>query len=537
MTRLVRGVMTTLMCLILCPALASAQDEAFKRGIQARGDKKWAEAERQMRSAIQSNGQESNRKVRLNIVASVFGAGSIEYLPHYFLGEALYNQKDCAGAVAAWAASLDQRVVQGVGEFKQGIDRGFKDCGGRGVLLPAEFDSQLKSSRQAYVDANALAKKITDLGAAHRDQWSSLESQYDDPLRDLQVASARLQSAMRTRSASDFAEVRSASDRAIAKLRPLEEALNAAIANVASLQQKIRDVEQAIGAADGLDKSIDGLNVALDSSSTASRNTARQQLAQAGLLLGAARKSQNAVSVNDAMKTVQTATATLNQVLERLEQLVKRDVAQRVAELVRGADEAFASFSALMATLDGRLLQRADKVTPEMTTQRDALQKQIETQRRRFERARTKQDFAGLADVTRQTREAQASLDSLLSAFGPLTLRERGVHPALEEGANLFLQGEYEKAIAALDPSTGVGDSAQQLHVHLFRAASLYQLFVRSGERRSELRAKALEEIAQCRQISSTFEPDVRVFAPRFITLYKTGGAAAPQTATATTQQ
>jgi len=96
--------MTTLMCLILCPALASAQDEAFKRGIQARGDKKWAEAERQMRSAIQSNGQESNRKVRLNIVASVFGAGSIEYLPHYFLGEALYNQKDCAGAVAAWAA-------------------------------------------------------------------------------------------------------------------------------------------------------------------------------------------------------------------------------------------------------------------------------------------------------------------------------------------------------------------------------------------------------------------------------------------------
>ena len=91
--------------------------------------------------------------------------------------------------------------------------------------------------------------------------------------------------------------------------------------------------------------------------------------------------------------------------------------------------------------------------------------------------------------------------------------------------------------LAALDPSTGVDAAPSpslQLQAHLFRAASLFALYVRSGESRQELRTQALAEIDLGKRIDATFQPSTQVFAPRFIMLYKTGGAAASHTANAT---
>jgi len=533
--RLTRLAMAACVCVCLYPSLALAQDEAFKKGMQARGDKNWAEVARQMRSAIQGDPQESTRKVRSNIVA-IFGGGGVEYLPHYFLGEALNNQQDCAGAVTAWGTSLDQKVVQSKADFVQTIQRGFKECAARGVLLPGDFDTQLKTSRQAYIDASAQAKKVIDLGASHRDQWQALASQYDDPHRELEVASVRLNAAMKTRSAADFAEVRAASERATAKLKPLEEALNAAIDNVASIKTRITEALQAIDTADTIDKSIDGVKATLNDQMVASRKAGRDQLALARTQLTAAQKTQNVAAVNDAMKYVQSATGSFNQVFDFAKKQVRTELERRLGEAVRSADEAFLSVSALMETMNRRAAQTPDKITPEITGQRDALQKKIDAQRSRYERVRKSEDLVGLADVTKQTLGAQSALNQLIQAFGPLTLRDRGVHAALEDGARLFFDGEYQKALTALDPSSGVTDASLQVHVHLFRAAAFYGLFVRSGETRQDLRTQAIAEIDQCKQISSSFEPDARVFAPRFITLYKTGGAAS-QAATASTQQ
>jgi hypothetical protein len=535
--RLTRLALAACVCVSLYPSLALAQDEAFKKGMQARGDKNWAEVARQMRSAIQGDGQESTRKVRSNIVASVFGGGGVEYLPHYFLGEALKNQQDCAGAVTEWATSLDQKVVQSKADFVLTIQRGFKECQAKGVLLPEQFDAMWKTSRQAYIDAAALAKRVTDLGASHRDQWLPLASQYDEPHKDLETASVRLNTAQKTRSASDFNEVKLAAERATVKLRALEDALNSSIENLATIQQKIKDADQAIGNADSADKAIDGVKAVMSEQLAASRKAGREQLALARTQLAAAQKTQNVVAVNEAMKYAQSATASFSQVLDQLRRLARGALDQQLSEAVRVADEAFLSVSALMETMNRRAAQRPDKLTPEMTGQRDALQKKIDAQRSRYERVRKSEDLAGLADVTKQTQDAQSALNQLIQAFGPLTLRDRGVHAALEEGARLFFDGEYQKAIAALDPSSGVTDASLQVHVHLFRAAAFYGLFVRSGEKRQDLRSSAIAEIQQCKQLSSSFEPDARVFAPRFITLYKTGGAVPSQTATATTQQ
>jgi tetratricopeptide (TPR) repeat protein len=536
MMRLNRIAFAALVCVALYPSRASAQDDAFKNGLKAKDNKNWAETARQMRLAIQADPMESLRKVKSGGLLGV-GTKETEYLPHFFLGEALLGQNDCAGAVTEWSTSLDQRVIQSKPDYRQILDRGFKDCAAKGVLLPPEFEAQAKASRQAYSDANAMAKRVTDLGGTHRDQWLPLASQYEEPRRELENAVTRLNAGSKTRLANDFAESKAASERAMLKLKPLEEALNAAIESLASLQQRVRDVNDAIASADALDKSIDGLKATVTDAMAASRKSGRDQLGQAREKLAAGQKTQNVATVNEAAKFVQGATGSFSQVVDQINKAKRSELDQRLSVAMRSADEAFASVSTLMTTLDGRAAQKPDKITPDIASQRDAIRKQVEVQRGRYERARKSEDVGGIEAVTRQTKEAETALNQIIQAFGPLSLRDRGVHAGLEEGAKLFLAGDYPKALAALDPATGVDAAASpslQLQAHLFRAASLFALYVRSGESRQELRTQALAEIELCKQIDAAFQPGTQVFAPRFIMLYKTGGAVASHTANAT---
>jgi hypothetical protein len=533
--RLIRVALAALVCVALYPSRASAQDDAFKNGFKARDNKNWVEVVRQMRLAIQADPMESMRKVKIGGFAGI-NVKESEYLPRFFLGEALLNQNDCVGAVTEWSTSLEQRVVQNKVEYRQIIDRGFRECAAKGVLLPPEFEAQSKSSRQAYDGANAMARRLIDLGGAHRDQWLPLASQYDEPRRELENALTRLNAGNKTRSGGDFAESKAASERAVLKLKPLEDSLNAAIESVATLQQRVRDVTDAITSAEAGDKSIDGLKATLTDAMAASRKLGRDQIGQAREKLAAGQKTQNVVTVNEAGKLALAASASFTQVVDQINKARRSELDQRLSGAMRSADEAFASVSTLMTTLEGRAAQKPDKITPDIASQRDAIRKQIEIQRQRYERARKSEDVAGIETVTKQTIEAQAVLNQIIQAFGPLSLRDRGVDAGLEEGARLFLAGDYQKAVAALDPSTGVDSAASpslQLQAHLFRAASLFALYVRSGETRQELRMQALAEIDRCKQIDTTFQPSTQVFAPRFLTLYKTGGATAAHTANA----
>src|SRR5262245_65932150 len=124
-----------LMCAVLAPAsaFAQAEDEPFRRGLTARGDKKWPQVVEAMRQSIAINKTESTRKVQARGLR-LFGNGT-EYLPHYFLGEALKNTGDCGGAVTAWESSEEQKTVLKVPEFAAELRAGYKECAAKGVLL------------------------------------------------------------------------------------------------------------------------------------------------------------------------------------------------------------------------------------------------------------------------------------------------------------------------------------------------------------------------------------------------------------------
>jgi hypothetical protein len=532
--RLIRIALAALICVAVYPSIASAQDEAFKKGLQARGEKKWAEVERQMREALQSDDVDSPRKVKSNVFASVFGAQGSEYLPHFFLGEALHKQGQCGAAVSEWLKSEQQKaVLSAKPEYRETMQKGYQECAAKGILV-RDFDAQLNASRQAYESASVIAKRVNDLKESHKDLWQPFAAQFENARKELESAYNRLGVAQRTRLSTDITEVKAASERAINILRPLDDAFNGAIESVASLTQRIRDVSDAIAGATELDKSIDNFKTTLPDPMNATRKSARDQLALGRDKLATGQKTQNLAMVNEAGKAVQSAAGLLNQVVEQLNKAKRTDLDQRLSIAVRSADEAFASISASMSTLESRAAQTPDKVTPEIGSQRDALKKQIEMQRQRYGRALKAEDVSAIDAARAQLIEVLAVLNKIIQAFGPLSLRDRGVSAGLEEGARLFLAGEYEKARAALDPSTGVDDAASpslQLQAHLFRAASLFALYVRSGESRQELRTQALAEIDRCKQIDAAFVPDTQVFAPRFITLYKTGGAAASHTA------
>jgi hypothetical protein len=501
------------------PSLAAAQDDAFKQGLQARSDKKWADVVRHMQNALKADAQESTRKV-----GSRLGVGGTEYLPHFFLGEAYYNQQDCGGAVSEWSISEQQGAIKIKPEFLGTIKSGSQACAAKGVLLAADYNPLYQSTSKVYADATALGKRISDIGTANRDVWRpEVDEQFARAKKELEASFARLNAGQRSRLAVDFNEARAASERATAILRPLETTLNTAVEALNSVQRQTKDVDQILASADTADQTLETLKDSLTEPMQAARKTGKQQLAQARDRLAAGQKTQNPAAVADALKYAQSASTTLTQILDQVQKAARGVFEQQLGDAIRVADEAFARVSAAMSILDGRIAQKPDIASPKLTADRAAYVKQVDALRRKFERARKAEDLSGLAETRRLTLEAQNGVTGLITAFGPITLRERGVHESLEEGVRAYLNGEYQQALSALEPLTGQTDVPLQVHAHVVRAAALYALFVRSGESNAQLRTDALAEIARTKQLSASFQPSPRAFSPRFLSLYQTG--------------
>lgn len=513
-------VMLAVVGLCAVPSIAAAQDDdAFRQGLQARGDKKWADVVRHMQNALKADAQESTRKI-----GSRLGVGGTEYLPHYFLGEAYYNQQDCGGAINEWSISEQQGVVKSKPEYLGLIRAGSQACAAKGVLLAPDYNPLYQSTRQVYTEAAALGKRVSDLGATHRDAWKpEVDEQFGRARKELEASLNRLNAGQRSRLASDFNEAKAASERATTILRPLETSLNAAVETLNTVQRQSTEIEQVLVAADTTDQALEKVKSSLTEPMQAARVTGKQQIAQARDKLAAGQKTQNQAALGEALKYAQTGSTTLNQVLEQVQKLARGAFEQQIGDAVRVADEAFARVSAAMSMLDRRVAQKPDVATAKLLADRATLVKQVDALRRRFERARSGENLASLTETTRLALEAQNSLTTLITSFGPITLRDRGVDASLEEGVRLYLNGEYQQALSALEPLTGKTDVPLQVHAHVFRAAALYALWVRSGESNAQLRTDALAEIARTKQLNASFQPSARAFSPRFLTLYRTG--------------
>jgi hypothetical protein len=512
------------------PATASAQaeDEPFRRGISARGDRKWQEAAQAMRQAIQINRTESTRRVQGGL--RIFGRGT-EYLPFYFLGEALKNMGDCAGAVTALEASEEQKVVLGVKEFADGLRAGLKECNSKGVLLRADYNQQIVATDQIYNDALTTLQRLEKVKESNQDLWrTEIQTEVDRARSDIALAQKTLVKARQTRMVVDFAESRAISVRAANLLRPLEAKLGAAITARTLIAQQSAEIQQVLTAADTTDRSIDAVKVALPPNLATARDGARALIRTARERLGQAEKTENTTTAGEALRLANEASDAFGKVLDQARKLERGDFEVRFQQVVAAATEQFSFVGHSFAALERLVAAKPGTMTSEMSSERDALVKEHSALQRRFDTARRTENVNGIQVAMRLALEARARIDALIKAFGPATLKDRGVDMALEAGARHYLAGEYREALSSLEPLTTRTDVPLQVHLYVFRAASLYALYVRSGEKDQALRNDALAAIQRCKEIDASFRPDPRAFSPRFLSFFQSAaGTSAAQ--------
>ena len=520
--------------LVLLTATASAQDDAFRRGIDAREDERWQVVVTQMREAIRLRPQESTTRVRTGFV--ILGGGT-EYLPHFFLGEALYKTGDCVGAVNEWFQSEQQNAVRSRPEFVKIIQNGYLECEKKGVLPPTKLEPALIRVSQQISEVNALATEITNRANANLDIWrseSAMREQYDRATVEIEAARSRYQGSQTTRTQRELTDASAGLERARAILVALDASFTAAVDNQRSAQSLIREVNEAIGVAEGLSRNIEGKKLPFTPALTAAQQEGREAIGKARERLNEGTRTMNAPVLMAARTFAQDASTRLRQVLDELTRLERDALGRAVSDALARAQESFSLLDSAVTTLNRFSAERPGVLPADKLAEREAAQRQAVQARRRFEAARKVDNVAGIADAARLASEARDRLNLLIGAFGPLTLRDRGVHPLLEEGARLFFAGEYQQVNTSLAEAEGLAaDVPLRLHFHLFRAAALHELFVRSRETDQGLRAQAVAEVEHCKGIDSGFQPDSRAFSPRFVSFYQSVSAAPMPTAAA----
>jgi hypothetical protein len=515
-----------LAALLVMPATAGAQseDEPFRRGLSARGDKKWQEAAQAMRQALQINRMESSRRVQGGF--RIFGRGT-EYLPFYFLGEALKNLNDCSGAVTAWESSEEQKVVLTVKEYADSLRAGLKECASKGVLLRPEYNQQMAVTDQNYNESYALLQRLVALRDANQELWRpDVQAEYERARGDMALAQKTLLKARQSRMVVDFAESRALSLRARDVLRPLESRLTAAIGTRSLIAQQVAEAQKVLEGAEAASKEIDAAKLPLSPTLASSRDSARALATRARERLGQLEKSENAATATEAVRLAHEASDAFTKVLEQVKKSERSDFEQRLQEAVAGATEQLSFAATSLASLERLVAEKPATMTPEMASQRDALVREHAALQRRFDNARKTENIVAVDEARRLAGEARDKIDALVRLFGGVV---NVVPAALNQGASYYLAGNYKEALTALDPLASQTDIPLRVHVHLFRAASLYALYVRSGEKDQALRADALAAIQKCKEIDSAFRPDPRAFSPRFLSFFQSVGAPGAQ--------
>ena len=97
--------------------------EVYRRGINAKNRRQWKDAANLFQQALQLRSTDTGERI------SITGFGNIEpYVPHYYLGLALMNLNDCAGALRNWELAEQDGAIQKTSLYET-LESGRKKCG------------------------------------------------------------------------------------------------------------------------------------------------------------------------------------------------------------------------------------------------------------------------------------------------------------------------------------------------------------------------------------------------------------------------
>jgi hypothetical protein len=521
---------TTMSAILACAcavAVVGAQQDAFKKGMDARKEKKWAAAAAAMRDAIMVDGKESSKKVNRTFGVGKIAIGGDEYLPYYYLGDALFNLGDCTGALNAWEESDRQGVARRVGASARTIENGYKECEAKGFLPAPKFAREAEAARAAYTAATDVAQRLNDYASA---RTAAITPEYREQIlaarTQLQSANDTLTSGERTRRAQNLSESRTNSDIAVRQYRIARETLDTIVERTAGYARRISVAQDALHAAEATGRDIDVLitsspvKVVPPDALTADRRRAVGIVASAREKLASASRSQSEADVNDATRLLDEARTLLDNVHGQIDTQIKTAVGRELLALERSGSDAFSSLETRAQAIGTTLGER----THESRVDKDfeTIQGTLSTARRTFDRAIRARDLTGARAAALVPVKLAPQLDSLAAA---LRIGDIPVVPdSLKAAAQALFDGRYAQVLATLPIETADSlDKPLRIHAHVIRAAALFALYTYSGDTNDVLRAQARQEVEACRTLDEAFRPDPDAFAPRFIDFFLTG--------------
>jgi hypothetical protein len=196
------------------PARADFLD-SYREGLVALGERQWAAAAERFRASIAGKSEEDPRLPRRLYLK--------RYTPHFYLGRALFELGDCPGALAAWAESERQGVIQRFEDSKE-IAAARATCRDRQAATAAAEDA-VRRTRDQMSRAAAAQRAIAELRRSPEVEAAWSEGTPSPAAREAE-AGRILASAQERLPAGggglDLAKVVEAGDLAVDALRRLE---------------------------------------------------------------------------------------------------------------------------------------------------------------------------------------------------------------------------------------------------------------------------------------------------------------------------
>jgi hypothetical protein len=208
--------------------------ESYKKGMEAVDKGNWADVARHMRQAATEQAKEGEK-------LKLYGMRFEDYVPNYFLGQALFKAGDCEGALVAWAASEGQGAIRKTDYFKE-LTKNKGVCQQRVAQKqptekpptapagpdPAAVAQATRAAEQTLSAADAEARAVADLQGdpALAGRWAqdpSLGGAQKLALDLLASAHGRLESARRKPDLVQLAEAKDWASRASAQLASLKQ--------------------------------------------------------------------------------------------------------------------------------------------------------------------------------------------------------------------------------------------------------------------------------------------------------------------------
>lgn len=231
-------------------ALRADYKDLYKDGVEAAKRGEWAAVEQRMRGAIGERPQEGVR------LAALFFRN---YLPHYYLGLARFEQGDCRSALESWETSSSQGAIQKAAEEWANLQSKRKTCQNR----MAEVETAAREARGLLAGARDLATRVAGLARAGElaATWSAgpeptLATRQRRLADELQAAETRLARGGETLSVGDVREAGILANQTAAGLQTLlsdatvrrDEVRTALAARRGALQVAAADARRALQA-------------------------------------------------------------------------------------------------------------------------------------------------------------------------------------------------------------------------------------------------------------------------------------------------